>query len=170
MKVFRCKNCRKKFTKKHNPQREYKFCSYQCRADFDSKTSRVEKPCKNCGELFHPNRNNTVQVYCSKRCFNKFKDNGKSTIAQKIRSSLEYEEWRKKVFERDLYTCQMCGGVGGKLNADHIKRFSEYPELRLDVSNGRTLCEECHRQTENYGNRKNSADTKWDLLAYLDNF
>lgn len=152
--IFNCKNCSKEFNKPHNPRRTYKFCSYQCRADYDSKTSRIERLCQNCNKLFNPKRNNSVQVFCSVNCFNQFKDEGKSTVAQKLRSSFEYEVWRKSIFERDLYTCQLCFQVGGKLNADHIKRFSEYPELRLDISNGRTLCEDCHRLTENYGNKK----------------
>lgn len=62
-----------------------------------------------------------------------------------IRESFEYEEWRKAVFERDGYTCQDCGEVGGKLEADHIKLFSRYPKLRFEVSNGQTLCKDCHK-------------------------
>ena len=37
-------------------------------------------------------------------------------------------------------------GHGSKLNADHIKPFSLYPELRLIVENGRTLCVDCHKK------------------------
>src|SRR3990167_3750748 len=70
---------------------------------------------------------------------------GISGINRQLRASLEYEEWRIKVFERDLYTCQSCGQVGGYLQADHIKPFILYPDLRLELSNGQTLCIECHR-------------------------
>ena len=65
--------------------------------------------------------------------------------------TFEYRNWRKLVFERDKFTCQFCKVVGLKLNADHIKPYAFFPELRLDVDNGRTLCECCHRKTETYG-------------------
>ena len=51
---------------------------------------------------------------------------------------------QKKVFERDDYTCTMCYARGGCLQVDHIKKWSEYPELRFDMDNCRTLCMACH--------------------------
>lgn len=71
---------------------------------------------------------------------------GITPINTAIRESIEYEEWRTKVFERDNYTCQNCEQIGGYLEADHIKPFSLYPDLRLDVDNGRTLCKLCHKK------------------------
>lgn len=62
------------------------------------------------------------------------------------RKTKEYREWRAKVFERDNFTCKICGQVGGDLNAHHIKTFKDYPALRFTVSNGITLCEKCHRE------------------------
>jgi 5-methylcytosine-specific restriction endonuclease McrA len=76
---------------------------------------------------------------------------GLSTKNQLIRQSTEYKLWRTSVFERDNYTCIWCGIVGGKLNADHIKPFALYPELRFAIDNGRTLCVPCHRTTDTYG-------------------
>lgn len=67
-----------------------------------------------------------------------------------IRTSHEYRQWRRKIFQRDDYTCQECGQRGGELNADHIKPFAYYPELRFDLSNGRTLCRECHKGTDTF--------------------
>jgi len=66
----------------------------------------------------------------------------------------EYRLWRKSVFERDAYTCIFCGKKGGELNADHIKPWCDYPELRFAIDNGRTLCVECHRKTDTWGTHK----------------
>lgn len=69
------------------------------------------------------------------------------------RASGPYKEWRRKVFERDNFTCVFCGKRGGELHADHIVPFSARPDLRIELSNGRTLCVECHRKTPTYGGK-----------------
>ena len=52
--------------------------------------------------------------------------------------------WTRRVYQRDKYTCQECGQVGGELNAHHVKSWAEFPELRYDLDNGITLCASCH--------------------------
>lgn len=78
---------------------------------------------------------------------------GITPVNKLIRGSSEYKNWRTSVFERDEYTCVICGQVGGTLNADHIKPFLHFPELRFDIDNGRTLCHVCHTKTDTYGHK-----------------
>lgn len=73
-----------------------------------------------------------------------------------LRSSADYINWRKAVFQRDNWTCQFCEQRGGQLEADHIKPFAYFPELRLDITNGRTLCQSCHRKTPTYAKHPNN--------------
>ena len=61
-----------------------------------------------------------------------------------IRQSSEYKVWRKKVFERDAWTCQHCGATKVWIHAHHIKDFSTHEDLRFEISNGITLCRRCH--------------------------
>ena len=74
---------------------------------------------------------------------------GITSINHALRTSLDFKLWREAVFKRDKYTCVKCGVRNGNgkrvvLNADHIKRFADFPKLRFDINNGQTLCKECH--------------------------
>jgi 5-methylcytosine-specific restriction endonuclease McrA len=59
----------------------------------------------------------------------------------------QYKQWRKEVYERDNHKCQWpnCAYTGKKLNAHHIKKWSEYPGLRFNKQNGITLCYNHHK-------------------------
>lgn len=121
----------------------------------NSRWSRIDLKCIECGKEFTVKnyRKNTAK-FCSHNCEHKHRDFGLTTISQKIRHSSKYKQWRKSIFKRDNYTCQICQQRGGKLNADHIKPFALFPDLRLNLNNGRTLCVSCHKKTDTYGFRK----------------
>lgn len=90
---------------------------------------------------------------------------GITEINIKIRQSLEYRLWREAVFARDNYTCIWCGdNKGGNLNADHIKPFALFPELRFAIDNGRTLCEPCHKTTDTWGSKTRTKRLSTPLL------
>lgn len=64
----------------------------------------------------------------------------------RVRNSTDMKNWRDAVFRRDDFRCLDCRTRGGRLEADHIKPFCLFPDLRFIVSNGRTLCRKCHRE------------------------
>lgn len=187
-----CHTCKNEFTKPHNPKRVYKFCSLKCMGkNTDKQLSHSKKmkgkpgwnkgikgmqPWMNIAGLKKDKPWNKGKVGILKAWNKGIKNPGMSgdknvnwkggitKINDKIRKSIEYKEWRTKVFKRDNYTCQLClesKSVSGKLEADHIKPFAHYPELRLDVDNGRTLCKDCHKKTETYLHK-----SRWPVKKY----
>lgn len=61
------------------------------------------------------------------------------------RRSSKYRKWKLEVLKRDNNKCVKCG-TKEKLHAHHIKPFSDNKELRYEVSNGITLCNQCHKE------------------------
>ena len=71
---------------------------------------------------------------------------GVTPINHLLRKSDEYKEWRNAVYQRDNWTCRICGikCSNKQIVAHHILLFSEYPHLRFAIDNGMTLCRKCH--------------------------
>lgn len=74
---------------------------------------------------------------------------GVSSERHRLMHQKEYRLWRVAVFTRDNFTCVQCKSKG-YIQADHIKPWSLYPELRYAIDNGRTLCLLCHQKTKSY--------------------
>lgn len=78
---------------------------------------------------------------------------GITPVNKIVRKSIDYRIWRESVFERDNWTCVTCKKRGVELNADHIKPFSLFINLRFSLENGRTLCVSCHKKTETFAGK-----------------
>jgi len=70
---------------------------------------------------------------------------GITQIIRGIRWSSEYIHWKKAVLKRDNYTCQDCGSTE-KIDVHHIQSILEYPGKIFTLSNGLSLCEDCHNR------------------------
>lgn len=118
---------------------------------------KINQRCEDCGKLVNPHfrwcrscckkgkRNPYWGIKGEKHC--SWNPNLKPED-RNPRNTEENRIWRKKVFELDNYTCCFCGVYGGKLNAHHINKFSKYKDLRFNIQNGITLCEQCHKKVE----------------------
>ena len=68
-------------------------------------------------------------------------------------------QWRKKIFERDNYTCGVCEHRGDSLVAHHLDGWNWAKDRRFDLDNGITLCKECHYDFHNiYGRGDNTKE------------
>lgn len=142
-----------------------RFCSKQC--SNASKMTNTERICVICESTYYCSLSQVQyrsRVTCSRRCMaikrtrdaerrNRENPPSQGVLNRRIRYSKKMQDWRIAVFERDNYTCQKCGKRGGYLQADHIKPFAYFPELRTVLSNGRTLCKPCHLETDTYAKK-----------------
>lgn len=146
-KNYVCAMCGEKTDKRH------KYCG-NC-SPYGKHTKHI---CQVCGTEF---KHYADRKTCSKECSIIWRSicqqgekshlwkGGLVPYHQHIRKMPGYSDWRRKVFERDDFTCQLCSQKGGKLAAHHIKLFSENPELRTVLENGITLCWSCHAKIKN---------------------
>lgn len=112
-------------------------------------------------------RNNVSRNNSRKGKHVKNYDGTRSGLSRKVRNMCESTAWRQAIFERDNFTCQICGQVGGRLEADHQNPFchifAEFLEKARptvynvtdlasrfmpfwDIGNGVTLCYNCHNE------------------------
>lgn len=161
-----CLECGKRIRVSPSRLKYNNYCSKECHLN-NMKKNAGKEICQVCGKEYLCSKSQKKlrgRKTCSKECQSilitslaKKRWEGHHSnraIIRRIRYSKDMNNWRWAVFERDDYTCQMCGKKGGYLEADHIKPFAQHPELRFDIRNGRTLCRPCHQKTPTWGNRK----------------
>lgn len=137
------------------------FCpDKNCRGDWLSETNtgenhnrynKKEYTCDYCGKNFKmiPSHRQGEHKFCDQECSAKWRSanwRGEDNPLYEGGSNEGFtNSEREQIFERDDYTCQDCGDdSGGNLNAHHIIPASEEPKKQHDISNGVTLCLECH--------------------------
>jgi hypothetical protein len=144
---------------------ETRFCSVKCRGQ-GRRIPRMHT-CKGCGAEFYHYL--TARAFCSTDCRKKnyrgplsSKWKGGITGRERALFSGKLTEWRNAVFLRDSFTCVKCGnGQRGNIHAHHIKPWKDFKDLRFDVSNGETLCLDCHGVIHNvdFHKRENKRKT-----------
>lgn len=145
---------------------KHHFCNVSCQIEWQKvyhsgtnnpqwKGATLAKVCEYCRRTFKPRRKDAQ--FCCDYCrisdlteWQYGSDNpawkgGTTTGRRVLEMQGIYKAWKRKVFERDKYRCSMCGSKR-QIEAHHIKTFALYPELRTDLDNGITLCNECHRK------------------------
>jgi 5-methylcytosine-specific restriction protein A len=136
--------------KKHRMNIEKTYCvdcgieiykgSTRCKKCYGKQRKKEEKHCIDCRTIIHKS---ATRCLC---CHNKKQDKGLSKERTKFNNSKKWRDVRVMCFERDNYTCSVCGVRGGVvLNAHHIVRYVDSIELRLNLDNLVTVCESCHR-------------------------
>ncbi|MDZ4228344.1 MAG: hypothetical protein U1E54_03800 [Candidatus Levybacteria bacterium] len=148
--IKRCLICKKQFSFFPSRKDTALFCSNKCRGLWLKKEGINPPPRIGIA----PWNKGKIGIMPTHAGFQKGKNNpswngGSSSFKDKNKS--RWRAWREAVFKRDKYTCQNCEKVGGVLHPDHIKCFAHHPKLRFKISNGRTLCKNCHKKTKNYG-------------------
>lgn len=130
-----CPVCSDEFTDKGDNRKH--FCSLTCYLIMHAAPMLT---CHLCKKEFKQ-RGGKITLYCSKEC--RYKSSIR--VDSDKRRSYRYKKWITAVYERDNFTCQQCFS-SGNIHAHHIKAWSSHPELRYDLSNGITLCQDCHQK------------------------
>ena len=175
--TVQCEYCGKDIVKPPSWVKEHNFCSQECLAN-SRKTGGTVK-CYTCGKEFYKIKSQierSEKHFCSEECKCKHQNslvgklnpwyNPNLTDEERIsnRDYIEYTKWRDEVYKRDNYTCQRCGKRQGDINAHHLNGYDTFKEQRVDVNNGVTLCNVCHKEFHSlygYGNNTKEQYNEW---------
>lgn len=143
------------------------------------------KKCKGCDKELTLAPWESKRLFCDVTCYGLWHRGKNSPVykgeeaKQKLRNRImqlpEYVAWRKAIFLRDDFTCQICGVRGAHLHADHhpepfwvirdrnvimtVEQARGCKEF-WEIKRGRTLCRECHRKTDSYMRKPSKPNRK----------
>lgn len=189
-----CECCGRTFRTKH---KESRFCSFKCsNAQFNK---QITYNCDYCGRKSKQTNfeyNRYKNHYCSLECKNKHRSelysgenapmygkvglkgenspfwNPELTMEDRENRRLisGYYDFLKGVYQRDNYTCQCCGmKSNGNINAHHLNGYNWDIEHRIDVNNGVTLCEDCHKNFHDAYGRGNNTKEQYEEWIRIKN-
>lgn len=81
----------------------------------------------------------------------------------------KYNKFIRGVYARDKYTCQCCGKTNSEtiIEAHHLDGFDWCKEKRTDITNGITLCHNCHSNFHvKYGRGNNTKEQFEEWIGY----
>lgn len=176
-KWVKCLICKKEFYEYEYLLDKRIFCSKKCHYQFRKGKQQTEKHIKSRveGRIGYSHSKETrIKIGKANKGKPQLKNRGTNnyrwkggitSLNLKIRTSLEYKNWRREVYKRDNYTCQITGEIGGKLHCHHIVPFASilneiryaYPDGKItferakkysflfDTENGITLSKKIHK-------------------------
>ena len=176
----RCPLCAKNF-KTHEIFKKQVFDlvedEYNILEEYKTKRFKIKFKHNTCGTIFKQYPETFIIGRRCPKCGlenrskeNHYKYNPLLTKEDRLRRGMfngRLKKWRKEIFERDNYTCNICNEKGQKLNAHHIYSWNKYKEKRFNIDNGVTLCEDCHKDFHKefgYGN-----NNKTQFINYKNN-
>lgn len=90
------------------------------------------------------NKNKKMPMLSGKNHYSWISDRTKIK-KQEERNNPNDKHWKYSVYKRDNFRCRLLdNSCCGRLEAHHIKGWTNYPELRYKTNNGITLCHAHH--------------------------
>ena len=128
-----CLTCGNVFTPTRKNFIRNKFCSKSC----SSKSHPSGMKGKKQSEL----QKAMMRAKCGEKGTRWIADRSKVKVSDRILNDPRRKQWTRAVKMRDGWGCRIADeNCAGQLEAHHILRWKDYPELRYEVNNGITLC------------------------------
>jgi predicted HNH restriction endonuclease len=165
--IKKCENCKEDYEVIKSRSKTSKFCSITCRAEFNTKVSpytqkvRVDIKCDNCDIKFDKVPSDIRKLnFCCTNCMYEYyetsgmfagENSGTWNGGDEDYRGGNWRTQRRKVRERDNYTCQRCSiteeEYGHELSVHHIKPYRYFNNNYLEANkleNLICLCGSCH--------------------------
>lgn len=146
-----CPACKKVFRRPNAHIRgSLACCSIKCATKARTKRQKImiHGICNLCGSPFSRRKGSEgTMEYCSRLCARKGAapkgrnhPNWKGGVAERPHSVRTVIKKRVK----EVGKCQRCG-ANDNLHGHHIRSYADHPSLRIDPSNIKVLCRDCHK-------------------------